>query len=891
MKDKIFRFISLICLGFFCSLLIFTLSPKLIANPSDNPDRIVQTESLLEQGLSLHNAGKFAQAIAIWQQAIQNYARQKAPLGEALGNNYLSLSYQELEQWQEAENAIAESLNLLQSLESSSSSPLYFEVLAKSLNTQGRWQWEQGQYEAALATWQQATLNYQQANRNEGIIISLLNQAQALQVLGFSTQAQTILETIYQNLQQQPNSLLKSRGMLNLGQAFRQVGRLKDAEQILQASLAIANHPPIRSAILLELGNTLSDLGEQKLAIGQTKIAEASINQAFDYYQQAQILATTSTSQVKAQLNQFRLLIKTEQWQAAQKLKPNLYSLIQELPLNRTAIYAQLNFAHSLMSSLSIKNARLVTSYQEIAQLIALANQQVKQLNDPKLESFALGQLGRLYELNQQWSEAQALTEQALWQLGEREANDLRYRWQWQLGRLLQQQGQSETAILAYDSAIASLESVREDLLLVEPEIQFSFRDRIEPLYRELVDLLLQTDRGTEISQTRLIQAVQAIDTLQLAELENFLRCDLSATASSFQQNLNQVDSDAVLIYPILLRDRLEVVYQFPGEAFQHYAQPVSRLTAEKTLRSLRRVILRGDAGQVIELSGTIYQWLLEPLEAELERHNEVKTLVFVLDGDLRNLPMAVLYDAKSDKYLIEKPYGITLLPSLQLWDLAPEPIRLQVLAGGISQSLQVDERYFSALNVTQELGQVQSTAAPEILLDREFTRSNLEQKLNSKEFSIVHLATHGNFSSNPEETYILVSSPEPGQGELLTANDLDRLLRGDLTFNRRTKGIRTNRLDLLILSACKTAEGDNRATLGLAGLAIQAGANSTLATLWQVSDSSTVELMEQFYQALNQPGITKTEALRLAQVKLLQNPQYQTPYYWAPYVLVGNWR
>ncbi|MEO1006473.1 MAG: tetratricopeptide repeat protein, partial [Cyanobacteria bacterium J06638_38] len=183
-----------------------------MANPTYSPDKIVQTESLLEQGLSLHKAGNFNQAIATWQQAIQDYALQEDSLAVALANNYLSLSYQELEQWQEAESAIAKSLNLLQSLESSPS-PLYFEILAKSLNTQGRWQWEQSQFEAALATWRQATINYQEANNNEGIIISLLNQAQVLQILGFSTKAKTTLETVYQNLQQQPDSLLKSRGM------------------------------------------------------------------------------------------------------------------------------------------------------------------------------------------------------------------------------------------------------------------------------------------------------------------------------------------------------------------------------------------------------------------------------------------------------------------------------------------------------------------------------------------------------------------------------------------------------------------------------------------------------------------------------------------------------
>lgn len=96
--------------------------------------------------------------------------------------------------------------------------------------------------------------------------------------------------------------------------------------------------------------------------------------------------------------------------------------------------------------------------------------------------------------------------------------------------------------------------------------------------------------------------------------------------------------------------------------------------------------------------------------------------------------------------------------------------------------------------------------------------------------------------------------------------------------------------LELLILSACQTAAGDNRAVLGLAGVAVRSGARSTLGTLWSVEDESTVELMNKFYSELSQPGVTKAEALRQAQLLLLRSPNYRYPYYWAPFVLVGNW-
>ncbi|MGA9380519.1 MAG: CHAT domain-containing protein, partial [Phormidium sp.] len=152
--------------------------------------------------------------------------------------------------------------------------------------------------------------------------------------------------------------------------------------------------------------------------------------------------------------------------------------------------------------------------------------------------------------------------------------------------------------------------------------------------------------------------------------------------------------------------------------------------------------------------------------------------------------------------------------------------------------------------------------------------------KIKSNNFNVIHLATHGQFSSNPEQTFILTwENP-------INVRNLDNLLR---FINPNTD----KNIELLVLSACETATGDKRAALGLAGVAVKAGARSTLATLWQVKDESTAALMTEFYQQLkNNPQITKAEALRLAQKKLWDNQKkdWQPPYFWAAYVLIGNW-
>ncbi|KAM3106838.1 CHAT domain-containing protein [Phormidesmis sp. 146-33] len=161
-------------------------------------------------------------------------------------------------------------------------------------------------------------------------------------------------------------------------------------------------------------------------------------------------------------------------------------------------------------------------------------------------------------------------------------------------------------------------------------------------------------------------------------------------------------------------------------------------------------------------------------------------------------------------------------------------------------------------------------------MLNQQFTTQSFQAAMNLQSFSIAHLATHGQFSSKANETFILAWD------KTINANELNTLLR-----SRDQQ--QSQPLELLVLSACETAAGDNRATLGLAGVALRAGARSTIASLWSVNDESTALLMNQFYQTLINQSQPRAEALRQAQLKLLQMPEYQLPLFWAPYVLIGS--
>lgn len=165
--------------------------------------------------------------------------------------------------------------------------------------------------------------------------------------------------------------------------------------------------------------------------------------------------------------------------------------------------------------------------------------------------------------------------------------------------------------------------------------------------------------------------------------------------------------------------------------------------------------------------------------------------------------------------------------------------------------------------------------------MNNQFTRKALKQNITASGSPIIHLATHAKFSSKAEDTFIL------SWNERINIKELDDLLRDD-TFNRK------NDIELLVLSACETASGDPRATLGLAGVAVQAGARSTLATLWSVVDDSTAKIMNEFYQQLEQTGTTqanKAEVLRQAQLTLLKDKKFNHPHFWSPFILIGNWQ
>ena len=199
---------------------------------------------------------------------------------------------------------------------------------------------------------------------------------------------------------------------------------------------------------------------------------------------------------------------------------------------------------------------------------------------------------------------------------------------------------------------------------------------------------------------------------------------------------------------------------------------------------------------------------------------------------------------------------------------------KINAIVGGISQS----RAGFAALPaVESEVKQISQTVSSNLLLNQKFTSLALADQVKSNRANVVHLATHGQFSSRLEDTFLLTWD---GQ---VNVKELSELLK-----NRG--GNSSQAIELLVLSACDTATGDDRAVLGLAGLAVKSGARSTIATLWPVKDKAAQMLMTSFYEQLRQPKITKAEALRQAQINLIRQTDFRDPFFWSTFVLVGNW-
>lgn len=375
----------------------------------------------------------------------------------------------------------------------------------------------------------------------------------------------------------------------------------------------------------------------------------------------------------------------------------------------------------------------------------------------------------------------------------------------------------------------------------------------------------------------------------------NFVNRNRSATkiASHLRKIKQQAGINPAIIWAIPQDDFVTLMLVTPQKQFVIKKVRSGRKKAlTRQVKLLERGINDSRSLAYLPPARLLHRWLLRPLEPYLEAE-KIDTLLFCNGSKLRSLPLAALHDGK--RFLVEK-YNIALIPAVNLTDLDYQSdVERNILAVGASEFEQLP----NLPGIEVEL----NTIVPKIwsgskLINKEFTVENVKQAHQSGTFDVIHIASHSQFNpGSPEESFIQFSDRKIS---LANVDDL---------------GLHLPEVDLLVLSSCQTAVGNEEAEFGFAGLAMQAGVKSALASLWNVDDTGTIALMSEFYQKLRSTPI-KAQALRQAQIAMLNqdvsienqqirgsqleinlpsrirqanNRNLQHPYYWAGFTMIGN--
>lgn len=871
------------------------------------------SEPLLVQALTLeqqfarwrshyHN-GEFPEALAVLQPLVEN--GDLGATSQALAYNYLSLTQQKLQQWSAARTASDRALQLLGTPGESESSQ---RTLAAILNTRGQLQFALGDMETAYESWREATRVYESLGDMEGVTGGKLNQVQALQAMGFARRAcDTVLGLVDSPVQRcealeeadiaqlsvrHGNPAVQVRVLQGLGNGLRAIGQFDRARTILEHSLQLAQVMEDREAIArisLDLGNTEASIARRAQELNVQADLDAAVERAVRAYNRADLLAASPGLKLRSQLNQLVFadaFFADDLENPIAELIPTISGLLDALPPSRTTVGARVKLACLPLNCEELSdrepNWSAGLSYAEVETLLDIARTEAETLGDARSQAYVLEALAQLYRWQDETGDrAQQVTLAAIERAETADASELLYRLYWKMGHFLASPIRDSIdeadaiALNYYERALSVLQELQFDLNALDPDFRFSFRDRVEPVYREYAELLLRPD---EVSQESLQKATEVIQALQIAEINDFFGV---ACLETEYVDLTEITPDTALIYALIFPNRLETIANFGNTEFQRYRVDENINFALKILN-----LQLQQRGEWQDLSQQMYQKVISPIEADLEVAG-ISQLVFVLDGQLRSLPMAALYDG--EQFLIEK-YAIAVAPSLQLLEPrrleAPE---IQILAAGRQNfnSIQVTESRlntsfdFSNLSyIDDELQGIKAVTETRQLFEERFTVENLQKGLQTLEYPLLHIATHGRFSNFAEDTFIVAD-------RLLRLTELAQVLQVDDPSGR-------NDLDLLVLSACQTARESERAVLGMAGIAIRAGVRSIIGSFWNVNDLSTSRLMQSFYDALSDgEDFNKAEALRQAQISLIRGDAgetFQDPYYWAPFVLVGNW-
>ncbi len=640
-----------------------------------------------------------------------------------------------------------------------------------------------------------------------------------------------------------------AQALAALSSEYRGRGVYADAKRFIDAAVELAEKTApseSRAAYLNEQAVLLA-------AAGRHLEADHAFRQSLA------LLAPGATQRVPVQINRLRNYVDAREVSGLDGAGFDFPALTTGL-----APPLQLRYAKVLIDLAAMDDPRGVEALGAVATALRA---RARQADVADVEhSYVWGYLGRIAELRGDHEGAMAHSRRALL-LAQGNPTSV-YRWEWQLARLLRARG-SPDAPQVYEQAIASLDSVRAELAAGTFR---GFEQVVAPLYMDYVDYLLGRAHAEPAAAGPLRRKVLGlIESARRAEVEDYFKDQCLVV--EVETALSEVARDAAVIYPIVLADRLELLVYAAGGMHQ-FTVPVGRAELDETVGDYRRALefpeAPGESPGYLSTGQQLYQWLVQPLE-HATLLDDVTHLVFVPAGALRTVPLAALHDGEGflvQRFATAVSPGLTLIEPRGFESVAP-----RVLLAGISEAVQGFQELPS---VNRELAAIGQLFPGQTMINETFLLASLSDELAGGDYSIVHLATHGMFRGLEGDSFVLAYD-------------------GRFTMDRleATVGLRRftdDPLELLVLSACQTALGDERAALGLAGVAIQSGARSALASLWIISDTATYELMSDFYGSLATAEVDKALALRSAQLRLLESSRFAHPYYWSGLLLIGNW-
>lgn len=888
-------------------------------------NRKTEADRLRSQGEQLYKTSRYHEAFQILEQSLQIYQEIQDYQGEATSINNLGAIHDSLSEYQKAINSYHKSLEIYQKIGNR-----YGESM--SLNNLGNTYSHLREYQKALDFFEQALKVLRLIDDGESYRVAVLlnmgdvyrNRNQYLKAIDFYNQSLAISRKI-------GSADIETKSLNNLGIVYEALGQYQKAIDFCQQALAIAQKigsAEIKAASFNNLGKLHTNLGQYQIAIDFSQQSLGIFRQIGNLYGEA--VSLNNLSSVYSEIGQYQKAIDFSQQALSIARQMGTLDVETGAITNLSAAYGHLGEhqksidfsqqslaiakkisdlsgeATSLNNLASVYNS--LKEYQKSINFYQRSLAITRQLGELSSEASALNNLGSVYDSLGEYQKSIDFYQQSLAikkKIGDVSGEAITLN---NIGAALNAQSHDELAILFFKQSIRIRESTRDNIKKLNKEEQQSFVNSIAYTYRNTAKLLLKQDR--------IIEAIQVLDLLKVQELEDYLKnikgndrtkqglrllppeANISPQLSTINyQNipeinrqlanqiqqlpkseinrvpdyLKQIPQGSVLLYPLILDDRIELILFSPNTI------PINRTVKipKQELEALIKTFIGDINGQgndaTRKTARKLYEILIRPIEADLVAA-QAETILYAPDGALRYIPLAALHDGK--QWLAEK-YRISNLIAYILTDFTPKPkTQPKVLAGAFGS-----KKKFGQLGLPSTIADVQAIARKfpnsTTLIEDNFSRKAIESQFPNH--NIIHLGTHAEFNPGVADSSFILF----GNGD-------------KIRFSEITDWQLPN-VDLIVLSACRSGVSEKLGTgveiLGFGYQMQKIGAKTAIATLWNVDDQSTQPLMEAFYSELQKGDVSVTEALHRAQISLIKSPDDREnhPKFWAGFFAIGN--